>query len=702
MLRSVALSLLALVAAVKTVAAPSVLDTGALMPVGAYYYPEHWPREQWDRDLARMAELGFSFTHMGEFAWAQFEPREGEFDFAWHDLCVAEAARRGLGVWLCPPSPCPPAWLTTKHPEILNVDASGIRSAHGGNRLHANQRHPAYRAHITRIVEALARRYGQDERVWGWQVDNEPHLGTLYDYSAFAQEDFRVWLRERYTSDIAALNAAWGTAFWSGTYNDFEQIRIPNEREGSNNPHALLDFRRYTADALAESVRFQARLLRGIVVPRQWITTNYAYYRFLPSVDLFRNRGDLDFAAHTMYLLSTHLDYPEGPLGFRLGSGLELAFSAEMARSIQGETGIMELQPGQINWGSYNAQPLPGAVRMWIWHCFGLGDRFVCTYRFRQPLFGGEQTHKGILETDGVTVARGGAEFVRAIGELRDLEKQVEPGAKEPAALRSRRAALLWKQDTLWEMQASPHTKAWDTWRHVYAYYAALKSVGAPVTFVAPDEFVDPAVHPFLIVPACSMVDDALVGRWRAYAEAGGHLVLSVRTGQKDDHGHFHETRLQAPIRDLIGAAVEDNDQLPPGIFGAVRTDEAEHRWNVWGELLAPEPGTEILARYQDQYYAGTPAVVTRRLGRGSVTYLGAWSDGGTLEREVIRKTWRAAGATVLDLPPYVFVEWRAGVWVAVNYSSEPVDLPLPTGARLVMGQARLAPGEVTLWRDAP
>ena len=58
------------------------------MTVGVYYYPEHWPQEQWDRDFAKMEEMGFEFVHMGEFAWAFMEPEEGRFDFAWLDRAV--------------------------------------------------------------------------------------------------------------------------------------------------------------------------------------------------------------------------------------------------------------------------------------------------------------------------------------------------------------------------------------------------------------------------------------------------------------------------------------------------------------------------------------------------------------------------------------------------------------------------------------
>ncbi len=376
----------------------------SLMQVGAYYYPEHWDCSQWERDLKKMASMGFEFTHFGEFAWANMEPEEGKFDFDWLDQAVELAHQKGLKVIMCTPTPTPPAWLTSKHPEILLVDDNDRLMQHG-SRLHANGNHPVYKKYIERIVIELGKRYGKDKRIWGWQLDNEPHFGTLYDYSDFAQESFREWLKNKYVT-IEALNKAWGNAFWSQLYNNFNQIRIANAKEiiQGINPHALLDFQRFNADQLAASLRFQAEILEDYISKDQWITTNFAYFKFLPSVDIFRNQKDLDFASYTFYPLSTYLNTPKGALAHRLGSGMEMSFANELAKSQTGFTGIMELQPGQINWGSFNAQPLPGAVRMWLWHNFAMNAKFACTYRFRQPLFGSEQYHNGIMESDGVTV----------------------------------------------------------------------------------------------------------------------------------------------------------------------------------------------------------------------------------------------------------------------------------------------------------
>ena len=86
---------------------------------GVYYYPEHWDESQWERDFKKMHELGFEFTHFAEFAWAQLEPEEGRYDFAWLDRAVALAAKYDLKVIMCTSTATPPVWMSRKYPEIL-------------------------------------------------------------------------------------------------------------------------------------------------------------------------------------------------------------------------------------------------------------------------------------------------------------------------------------------------------------------------------------------------------------------------------------------------------------------------------------------------------------------------------------------------------------------------------------------------------
>ena len=573
-----------------------------LMKIGVYYYPEQWPESQWARDLGKMAEMGFEFTHFGEFAWAQMEPSDGTFDFAWLDRALDLAARAGLKVILCTPTPCPPAWLGEKHPEIYLVGGDGRRMEHG-TRANGSLANDVFVKYTKRIVAELGRRYGQDPRVWGWQLDNEPWGPP--DYSPSARLKFQAWLERRYGT-IDGMNAAWGGNFWSTKYDSFAQVLIPNETlfgEDALSPHAVLDFRRFTADTQAGYLHLQYDILRGLVRPEQWITTNYM--NVTDSADP-RRSDRLDFLSFTMYPVRGVRNL--GELGFRLGDPHRLAMAVDYFRSFKGVTGVMELQPGQVNWAAINPQPEPGAVRMWLWHAFGGGLSFACTYRFRQPLYGSELYHAGIVGPDGVTVSRGGLEFAQVIREMGDLRKLYDPAAKMPARIAARRTAFLWSQDVMWDLEIHRQTALWNTRDHRNKWMAAIKAAGAPLDYIGEDD--DFAAYPFLVAPAYQLVDEALVAKWTRYAEAGGHLVLTCRTGQKTKSGQLPERPWAGMIAPLVGAEVELFDCLLEGDRGVVRMGGSGHAWNRWADVLKPSGGTETLAVYADQFYAGKPAVV--------------------------------------------------------------------------------------------
>ena len=394
-----------------------------LMKIGVFYYPEQWPENQWERDLNNIAKLGFEFTHLAEFSWTYIEPEEGRFDFRWLDKAVDLAHKAGLKIIMCTPTLCPPAWMGKKYPEIYLVGSDGRRREHG-IRANTSLSNPVYRDFTEKIVNAFAEHYGRDQRIWGWQVDNEPL--AVADYSTSALEAFRIWLKKRYIT-IDKLNSVWAGSFWSTRYTDFNQIGIPNEamnNEDKLSPHAILDFQRFTSDVTADFLNRQADIIRSKSLPGQWITTNYI--NAITSADP-RKSDHLDFPTFTMYPVSGRNEL--GGNNFRTGIPYRIYEACDYFRSVNGITGLMELQPGQVNWGSINPQLLPGTVNMWIMQAFGGGCSFLCTYRYRHPLRGSEMYHEGIVGTDGTTLTQGGTEFVRSISEIKLLRQLYKEGA---------------------------------------------------------------------------------------------------------------------------------------------------------------------------------------------------------------------------------------------------------------------------------
>lgn len=666
-----------------------------MLTVGVYYYPEAWPESQWARDMSNIRKLGMEFVHMGEFAWYFMEPQEGNYQFDWLEKNVALAAQNGLKVVLCTSSATPPIWLTRAHPEILMIDAQGRTMDHG-SREHADWSSPLYREYVTKIDTQLAKRFGRDPRVWGWQIDNElSHYGRRFSYSPAATTKFREWLKEKYGT-IDKLNSAWGGAFWSTMYQSFDQIDIPNEETlvADPSPHAVLDFRRWFAHEAADYLKMQATVLRQYS-KNQWITTNFMSMH--GDVDPAMSQKTLDVFSWTHY--PVHGEMNEGPLGFRLGSSEEMSFMHDFMRSFNGLSGPMELQPGQVNWGAVNPWPLPGAIHMWIVRAFGAGARLVCTYRYRQPLYGSELYHKGLAETDGVTPSPGGREYSQAMQDVVELRKHYNPDAHEPAAYAARRTAFLISFDARWDIENHPQTKRWDTTGHWFRYYRALKSMMAPVHIITADR--DFSKYPFVLAPAYQLVDEDLIRRFTDYVQNGGHLILTCRTGQKDMRGHLWEGPWAEPILPLIGARIPFYDLLPIGVNGRVTAHGKEYAWGSWGDILQPDDGTEVLAQYADQFYEGRAAAVEHKLGKGTVTYIGVDTLDGELERALLHRLYQSVGANPADLSPNFQVDWRDGFWVATNFASQPQQIPASQNAHILVGTRTVPPGGAAVWVDA-
>jgi beta-galactosidase len=662
-----------------------------LMKIGVFYYPEQWSENQWERDFNNIAKLGFEFTHLAEFSWTYIEPEEGRFDFRWLDQAVDMANKAGLKIIMCTPTLCPPAWMGDKYPGIYLVGSDGRRREHG-IRANASLSNSVYRDFTEKIVNAFADHYGKDNRIWGWQVDNEPL--AVADYSPSALEAFRIWLKKRYLT-IDKLNSAWAGSFWSTRYTDFNQIRIPNEsmnNEDKLSPHALLDFQRFTSDVTADFLNRQADIIRAKSLPNQWITTNYI--NAITSADP-RKSDHLDFPSFTMYPASGRNEL--GGNNFRTGIPYRIYEACDYFRSINGITGLMELQPGQVNWGSINPQLLPGTVNMWIMQAFGGGCSFLCTYRYRHPLRGSEMYHEGIVGTDGTTLTQGGKEFVRSISEIKLLRELYRAGSAMPDELSMRRTGLLWNHEVMWDLDIQKQTYLWDTWRNRNNYTSAVKSTGAPMDFVT--ETGDFSKYPFLIAPSYQLIDSVLVRKWFRYAEQGGNLILTCRTGHKNKEGHFPETRLASQIYSLIGAEIDFSDMLPAESKGVIKSGDNSFYWNIWADILSPYPGTEVLALYADQFYSGKAAAVTRRVGKGTVTYIAVTTSDGSFERKIVRDIYEKTGVKIEDLPKGVYMEWRDGFFVAVNYTDDSFYFPVGEKSRIILGSNPLKSASAIIWQ---
>ncbi|MBU3821013.1 beta-galactosidase [Flavobacteriaceae bacterium XHP0103] len=663
-----------------------------LMELGIYYYPEHWDKNEWERDLKNISEIGFEFIHLAEFAWINLEPSEGNYQFEWLDEVIGLAEKYNLKVILGTPTAIAPIWLGEKHPEIYLMNSAYIHAEHG-TRAQQSLSNPVWRDYCKKIITELGERYGKNPTVIGWQLDNEPEAKE--DYSESSQIAFRNWLKNKY-QNIAELNTTWGTSFWSQTYSDFSQVKIPNTSLvgwWGTNPHALLDFKRFSADTQAEFLDFQADILRSLISKNQFITTNYT--ATTSQSDPWRTKR-LDFNSFTSYPNKGNKNI--GALGFRLGDPKELSFALSYFTSEEKIAGVMELQPGPTNWGFTNSLLFPGTLKMWLYHCFAEGLSFACSYRYRQIPYGAEQYHSAITKIDGQTLSQGGEDYKQFIKEMKLLRNMYQPTTNIPKKLEVRKTALLWSHDNLWSLNRQPQNSQWHTLSFFQKYLEITKSFGAPTDIIS--ENTDLNQYKVVIAPAFEMVDSDIISKWENYVKQGGHLVLTLRTGVKNKQGHLFDKGWGAPIYPLIDASISDFDQLPTNANGEIAFNNKTYSWHRWGDLILAKNPENILTTYANQFYEGTAAVVTNKIGNGTVTYIGVDTDNGKLENDILKQVYNSANVETENYPEGVYVNWRDGFWVAVNYSSTNYHLELPTKAKLIVGEKTVSPGSATVWME--
>ncbi len=625
------------------------------MYFGNAWYPEHWPQQRWREDVRLMREAGMNVCRIAEFAWSSMEPVESSYEFDWLEKAVALLAENDIAVVLGTPTAAPPAWLTFHHPDTLAVEANGLHAQHG-NRCHASPLSTTYHKYCRRIVEQMAQRFGKDKRVIGWQIDNEYNR---VDYSEYARRQFQLFLKNRYGS-LESLNQHWSTAYWSQTYRQWEEIPIPI---GGHNPGLMLAFRHFVTSVWREFQRIQIDAIRQHAGPEQWIASNFMGW--FDSFDHFEVCKDLDLVTWDWYVGTGHHDYVETGLLHDLNRGYK-----------RRNFWIMETQPGSVNWGGVNNMLNRGEARCMALHAAAHGADGLLYWQWRPALGGQEQLHGSLLGADGkprpfyTEAAEIGADFAR----LSEAVQNTAPQAK---------AAMLHSFDSRWAINFQRHHKDFDPAIYMLHCYRPLIQRG--VTVDVTDTEAPLEGYKLLIAPALTVLPDSLPERLQQWVEAGGTLLLTPRTGQKDRHNALFPVLQPGPLRELAGTETREyyalHEPVPiEAVWAGAETGEA----HIWAEMLCPlQPQVQVIARYGacNGWLDGMPAATRLQVGDkgGQVIVLGAWLN-RELQDSFLNFVLQCAGISTLTLPEGVETASRfaadgsARVFV-INHTRQTVTL---------------------------
>jgi beta-galactosidase len=669
---------------------------------GVDYYPEHWPKERWAIDARLMQEAGVNTVRLAEFAWSYLEPGPDRFDFGWLDEALDVLGAHGIETVLGTPTASPPPWVMALYPDAYRVTEHGLRQTYGNRREYCPT-HPGYRERSRLITRAMAKHYADHPAIIGWQTDNE--FGG-HCYCTICRAEFQTWLNDKYET-LEALNAAWGTAFWSHVYTEWSQIPLPLQTGGVPNPGLGLDYRRFMSDTWVRFQQEQVDILRW-VCPNHFVTHNFMGFGF-DQIDYFQLAEPLDFVAWDNYLRT----------GWRLNDtvdGVRSALGHDMMRGLKRKTfWLMEQQSGSGGWRTAGVTPRPGEMRLWTYQAIAHGADAIIYFRWRTNRYGTEQYWHGVLDHHGQPRRR--YQELKAIGaEL----GRVGEGLLE-AESRSQVAMVL-SYDTRWAFHVQPNHNDFVYPELYIGYYKALHRRNIGVDIVPPT--ADLSGYRLVLAPALHVLGENAAENLRRYVAGGGMLLLTARSGVKDEANAVVNLPLPGLLADVCGVEVEEYDVLPadvdvplaleiPGIDGDANTIHAR----LWCDVLRPTTAT-VLGTYQASadgsgpYYAGRAALTVNSFGQGKAVYVGTLGD-DVLHDVVVDWALRATSvAPALETPDGVEAveRWVDGdrLLFLLNHADQTRDVALPgqmtdlLAGQVMKGQAALEPKAVMILRQRP
>lgn len=663
--------------------------------LGVCYYPEHWPESMWEDDYRRMRELGFTIIRIGEFAWSIFEPVQGEFQFGLFDRAIDLAHKHGLQVVLGTPTATPPAWLTHKYPEVLNVTYEGVTLQHGMRR-HYNYSSPKYRELCARITEQMAEHYGNHPGVVGWQIDNELNCEISEFYSESDHKAFREWLQQKYVT-LERLNEAWGAVFWNQSYSDWSQVYLPRPTPSPKqpNPHQALDEKRFISDNTISFAENQADIIRKLA-PKQWVTTN-GLFGHLDSHELTDEL--LDFFSYDSYPQFSTIFYDpneRNPLNDR-GWGLSLS----VVRSISPNFCIMEQQSGPGGWVNRMdmPSPKPGQMRLWTYQSIAHGADMVLYFRWRTAAMGNEIYWHGINDYHNQPNRR--VWEAGQIGQELAGAGQVLIGTRNQANVAIvRDYANEW--DGEYDVWHGPFM-----WKSNKEWYKALQRKHIPndVLYLRKKTTLEElARYDVLIYPHPAIMTDETASLLDEYVQQGGKLIFGCRTGYKDERGQCYMRPFPGAARDLCGITVEEftmvkGSRQPTTISWSGAAEVVTGADDFNDILRIEDDSVEVMAVYASDYYAGKPAVTRNRRGKGEVWYYGAVFNEQAASI-IIDQVGLQSPVDWLVLPEDVELQVRNGTSSSytflLNYSEVPASIHLYETKTDLLSGTTLS-GEVTL-----
>jgi beta-galactosidase len=178
-----------------------------------------------------------------------------------------------------------------------------------------------------------------------------------------------------------------------------------------------------------------------------------------------------------------------------------------------------------------------------------------------------------------------------------------------------------------------------------------------------------------------------MVDTLKDYVAGGGHLILTVRCGMKDEYNALLPQRQPGGLAEIAGVEVEEYFALQEPV--PVKGNWFEGQSHIWTERLVPvgKDSARIIARYgkSNGWLDDQIAISVNSYGKGLVYYVGAYLD-EPAQQAFLTHCLKTARITTISTIPGIEINTRVrpdgtDVLIVINHTLTETNLHLPWSA---------------------
>jgi beta-galactosidase GanA len=620
-----------------------------------YYRPPTPPMNEWEADLAAVAELGFDAIKYWAY-WGWHERRPDGFTWEDTDRLFELADANGLKIVCNILMELPPSWLEAPYP-LQKQDGTATVRAHFPSIPFPCFDQPEVRQAGEPFIRALVERYRHHPALLLWDAWNEPRSHNECSCPA-SMKAYHDWLADSFGS-IESFNKQFGKC-----YHSFDAI--PANTCGACYSETYL-WRTWAAHSVADRVRWVADIVREgdpdhpVMAHCGWASALTPSIRFDTTNDPLNARS-LDFYGSSYPvsgMMSQNYATERDPSdGTHPAIAEDTAFLGPMIvdwiRSFSDPAWVCELYPNKHTFwvDDFDASD----IHMWMMSILASGSKSVFIWQYRPERVGTESGGYGLVTQEGRPTDRSAA--AAAVNTLVGRHRQ-RIARSRPA----RGVGLFYdpRSDMISSVELARGV-GMNCKQTLCGAYHLLWDANAPIDFVTPDHLGDAESDSILYMPYTPYMDDSLAGSLRAFVNEGGTVISEAHLGCRQPNTWLSSTIPGQGLGELFGVTEQQRRILKAPVeldtpYGPVTFRDHQIELAV--------QGAEVLAAWPD----GSPAITQRATGKGRAIYIGgfmglSYRPKGTPSYPATLVHWLEqlgyeAPLKVTDLPPGHSVRWR-------------------------------------------